>query len=132
MSHPKRIIIQQSDPGTQENIVSQLNVPADTDFRGFIDQDELATLHSRDKETILAMSKMEQWSTWHTETLIQMNSQLRRLEAEVNRNRGDLTNVKDIQKEHGWRITFGKWLLITLGTAMVSVITRWLLGGKQP
>lgn len=105
-----------------------LEVPAPEDIKGYIKEDEIADLAKRDRKTILALSVVEQLNDWQTGALIEIDSNLRELDAKVARRDIELEQVRSQQKEESWKWGIVKWSTVTIMAAIISAFIRWLFG----
>lgn len=116
-----------SSPGgtdSEMNSVPLLRVPRDDEFEAHVSESDYDGLAKRDRKTVFHMNVLEQWSDWHTDVVILQNSQLRDIASEMSKCKTDLAKLKEEQKEQGWKLSIGKFLVILLATAAINMLFR--------
>lgn len=102
----------------------EIIVPAEGDFRGMYSDDDLADLGRRDRKTVRAISILEQWSVWNTERVAEDRGYLRQIEAENIGLKMKIKHLEEVILEHGWKLSFGRWILVTVGAGLVATLLK--------
>lgn len=108
-------------------VTRELNVPPDNHFQGYISESDIADIQSRDRKTMLTMSVNAQWTDWLIETVIDLHTQLREVDAENAKLR--LKEQDKDEQRFLWKLWRGSMLAVGGGGLVALgqwVVKRWL------
>lgn len=107
-------------------VVPDLKLPGKNEFKGYITEEDIADLARRDRKIILQLSVIEQWTDWQTQTIVDLHTWLKLVDAECARRKIELAKIKVVQDEQGmvWKVI--RWLTITFAAGTVAALCRWI------
>lgn len=110
------------DPEIQREMITQeLHVPKE--FKGYVEEGEIADLDKRDRKTILAMSIQSQWIDWLIEAVVQQNTMIQQLDAENARRKIEADKKKP---ERILWMTL-RWIGLAVGVGLLSELGKSIL-----
>lgn len=113
------------EPEIIDLLVTELiQVPPPDSFRGHISEQDIADFEKRDRKTVLAMSRAEQWIDWLVDVQIMHNENARRLDVEQARQK-----VKQPVKQL-WKLS--KWAVSLIGAGLCGALGKSLLDKILP
>lgn len=84
-------------------------------FEPRLKEADLVDFEKRDRRILLDLSVLEQQNGWLMEAATSTNHELRRLEAELIRQRISQTALR-------WQATIGRWIIVTAGAGLVAAL----------
>lgn len=101
-------------------LVPDLRIPENDEFKGYVLEEDIADLATRDRKTILSLSVIEQWTDWQTQVLIDLWAYVQHVDKEVAITKIANAKLRREQQEQGWKWTLLKWFGVTVGASLLS------------
>ena len=137
---PRHILIpppvEPAEPEIQKALIikADLSVPGPGAFKGYVSEDDLADIAKRDRKMLLALSIIEQYSDWQTQTIVNLYAHVRTLDRNAAIDRRDAVQSKkelaeamaELAKQKATKAKF-KWAGVTFGAGLIAALAKALI-----
>lgn len=128
--------VEPAEPEIQKALIikADLNIPGPGAFKGYVSEDDLADIAKRDRKMLLALSIIEQYSDWQTQTIVNLYAHVRVLDRNACTDRRDAAQAKkelaealaELAKQKVAKARL-KWVGVTFGAGLIAATAKSLI-----